>query len=138
MKPVFQQIIDQQRGDCIRACVATLLNLEPEDVPNFAEAPSGYSWIECANHWLAERGLALFQTTWLEDRYASWFALNDVYCIFSVPSQLFPEVSHAVVGRILNGDRGIQWEVVHDPNPGNKPYSSDTEISLVSFLIKSQ
>jgi len=37
VKKVHQTIIDTVRGDCERACVATILALPIEDVPNFSE-----------------------------------------------------------------------------------------------------
>jgi len=49
-------------GDCHRTCLAMLLDLEPEEVPNFAEqAPN--QWVEfhaLFEDWLSKRGLATF------------------------------------------------------------------------------
>lgn len=43
MTPVDQRVIDPIRGDCMRACLASLLNLDYELVPNLAaiEADGG-------------------------------------------------------------------------------------------------
>lgn len=138
MKPAFQQVIDRGKGDCLRACVASLLELEIDRVPNFVEAPAGISSIEFANQWLALRGLALFQAAGLDSNvYSNWFALKDVYCIFSVPSQRFEGISHAVVGRIFLSESGVTtWEIVHDPNPSNQPYPDSVDIKRVSFVVK--
>lgn len=62
MRPVFQTKfggVDAEpgeKGDCFAACVASILELPLEEVPNFCE--SDY-WHKDVNEWLAERGLAL-------------------------------------------------------------------------------
>ena len=37
MKKVYQRIVDPARGDCYKCCIASILGLEYEDVPNFIE-----------------------------------------------------------------------------------------------------
>lgn len=41
MKKVFQQIVDKDRGDCMRASVASILELPLEAVPNFTDLSTG-------------------------------------------------------------------------------------------------
>ncbi len=136
MKPVSQQIINPLNGDCLRACIASLLEFGIEKVPNFTDGlNAGYSGVEMANRWLDQYGLALFETDWLSG-HACWFALDNVHCIFSVPSQLFEGSTHAVVGRIWLNDGILSWAIVHDPNPKNKPYPIEADIKRVSFLVK--
>lgn len=46
-----------QYGDCLRACIATILDLEPETMPNFAEPPHE-TWLSRLRTWLATQGLS--------------------------------------------------------------------------------
>ena len=56
MKPVLQTVCDAERGNCLSACLASILELALEEVPNFAGARPGMFWIQ-VNHWLQKRGL---------------------------------------------------------------------------------
>jgi hypothetical protein len=40
MKKVFQRIVDEGKGDCMKCAIATLLNLDYEEVPHFLEFES--------------------------------------------------------------------------------------------------
>lgn len=37
MKKVYQRIIDPKKGDCFKCCIASLLELDYDEVPNFVE-----------------------------------------------------------------------------------------------------
>lgn len=143
MKPVFQKVVDSDKGDCMRACLASLLELDAEQIPNFTDAPEipGMSAQQKLNYWLAhdplvaEQGLALVKVP--NQGHLEIWMLPPILCMFSMPSQKFPGGSHAVVGKIYTTeDYLLKFEVVHDPNPGNQPYPSDLEPSYIDFLIK--
>ena len=58
MTPVDQRVLDHDPargrfGDCLRACVASVLELPYEAVPQFAVADD---WVERLQEWLAPRG----------------------------------------------------------------------------------
>lgn len=53
MRPVIQTIVDDGKGDCLRACICSLLDLSIDDVPNFAEM----GFFQGLDTWLASRGL---------------------------------------------------------------------------------
>lgn len=53
MTPVKQTIVDDIKGDCLRACVCSLLGLAIDQVPNFAEL----DFFTGLDSWLAARGL---------------------------------------------------------------------------------
>lgn len=50
MKPVMQTIFNFEKGDCMRACVASIFELDIEVVPNFHE-PSNFSFAENLTKW---------------------------------------------------------------------------------------
>lgn len=116
MIPIDQTIVDAGRGDCVRACVASILEVPITAVPNFSDAPEGlfhsvyratlhgYGWIVCdAAH---PKGVAL------------WYGRGiDGHFVASVPSRNIEGGTHAV---IINED-GL---VVHDPSP-HKNYQDE-------------
>lgn len=139
MRYVPQRIIDAKRGDCMTACIATLLGLPYEDVPTWVadafdrhDIHEGYPEMLA---WIRERGWHL--------RTISWRCLNDfrglegVLCIASVPSQKFPATAHAVIGtwRQVGIEPCYKFHVEYDPNPGNGPWPDFLEPWSVSFFI---
>ena len=122
MTPVNQTIVDPGRGDCHRAAIASLLNLEIEQVPHLRLFPDdrwhhvmcGFLW-GCGYDW---QGTGYPN----KHKYPVDYPNVDGYVIATVPSKEFNgkkdddgnEITHAVV---MNSD-GL---VVHDPQP-NKAY----------------
>lgn len=51
MKKVFQTIVDRGHGNCMQAAIASLFDLELEEVPNFIEYPN---WFEPIKKFLGE------------------------------------------------------------------------------------
>lgn len=43
MKRVYQKVFEKYRGDCMRATLASLLELELEEVPDFPKSPEWHS-----------------------------------------------------------------------------------------------
>lgn len=142
MRPVYQSVIHQDHGDCLRACIASLLDLD--SVPNFAASPSPSTALA---EWLADHGLGYVQMSPWHKKGGSAFSAPDlldwtylvgVHAVASVPSQRFEGRSHAVVVAWSPGDMegSVKLEVVHDPNPSNAPYDlGTTQISFLSFLV---
>lgn len=47
-------------GDCLRACIATVMDLDTEQVPHFADmAATGQEALASARRWLASRGFTV-------------------------------------------------------------------------------
>ena len=59
MKPEMCRIKDDpennQSGDCVRACIASLLELDAENVPHFFAEPDGLKANQDMQFWLANR-----------------------------------------------------------------------------------
>jgi len=100
MKPVYQTEFGQGKGNCLSAAIASLLEIDINEVPNFASYGDLF-WVKCSE-WMEERNMAR--------------AKIDAGGIKPVGYHLMTVVSprgnfhHALVG--LNG------EPVHDPYPG--------------------
>jgi hypothetical protein len=140
MKPVYQKVFDAGKGDCWRACIASVLELDVDSVPNFvgdSDHSKGIIAEDLAKKWLAERGLFIIEV-FLYDREwdlaIHWHYLLNSFCIMSVPSQRFPGGSHAVVGQFVRESGGTELRIVHDPNPANEPYPEDVPIKRLQFL----
>lgn len=138
MRPVNQTIVDRELSDCLRACVASLLEVPIEVVPNFHQesvASKKGDGFTMANRWLKTMGLGLLQVDWKSGN-VNWSDLSNIFCIFTVPSQRFPESLHNVIGKGYRiGEYVNRWEVAHDPNPANKPYKVD-EVLRAAFIVQ--
>lgn len=59
MKPVHQTNFQRGTGNCFAACLASILEMPLEEVPNFCHEGSdadGSTWLERTARWLEERG----------------------------------------------------------------------------------
>lgn len=113
MIPIDQSVVDAGRGDCQRAVVASLLELELEQVPNFIlfgdtvwfEVYNAFVW---ALGWQYEgcqepgNGRDLLE----EDSINGFFDAT-------VDSKTLPGKTHAVV-------IDLTGTIVHDPNPNKR------------------
>ena len=114
MTPVNQTIVDADSGDCTRACLASILDLPIEAVPNFIMFKVG--WFNVFWAFLRVLGYEYCGTGWVKSKerphghILSKSPNIQGYVIASVPSKTFPNVGHSVVINL----KGI---VVHDPNP---------------------
>jgi hypothetical protein len=148
MTPVFQRIVDPNRGDCHRAAIASVLDLTIDEVPENTTSA------HVEERFLSERGLcAIHLDQWRLRPHSNpemlhgrpWDARELVRFDFaegaialaSVPSQRFPGGWHAIVVRFaLQPEGWVRVECVHDPNRENAPYDMDiTEIRSLTFYF---
>lgn len=108
-----------QFGDCFRACVASILELDPVSVPHFLFDGSQQAWKGRANKFLASHGLGLLVllvNEYVEEVLDEW---PDAFHILSGRSPRHPDFYHAVVAR--NG------RVIHDPHPSRAGILAPTD-----------
>lgn len=136
MKPVFQAIISNVNGDCVRACVATITGLPVGTMPNFMDFEN-IGFDDHLGLWLNRHGFAVIET--YKDRAPrdyNWLGLRGMVAMASVPSQMFEGSSHAIVvgwrDHPEHQGSALEVYVAHDPNPNNAPYE-DVE-RLISGL----
>lgn len=110
MMRVLQTKFGEAEGNCFPACVASVLELPLETIPNFIEQEkeTGNHWFWLCNQWLEQLNLALVhleipdaKTLYNAKKWALGYHLAGV----TSPRNL----KHSVV--IKNG------KVVHDPHP---------------------
>lgn len=101
-------------GNCFAACLATLLGLDMQEVPE-------------ANEWLRQRGLALVVVD-VKDK--PFYRLPPgVPVILGGVSPRNPEWSHAVVG--MSADDGWNYDILHDPHPSRDGIGALQDVSLL-------
>lgn len=110
MRTVFQTIMDANRGDCHRAAVASLLDLDISQVPHFRLFPEDM-WHEVFHGFLWGCGFD-WEGTGYPDKHGSpaEYSHIDGFVVATVPSKTFEGKSHAVV-------MNLKGMVAHDPNP---------------------
>jgi hypothetical protein len=138
MKPVYQRIIDAGKGDCFAACLASILELPLESVPNFRalETPEA-DMNKLAREWLKENyNLSLVciyngKEIISGEDFRVIGGLVGTPCIGTVISPNFENAQHAVVGQI--DKHGMNFELLHDPNPNGKEIK--TRPLFLQFLV---
>ncbi|MCD9188274.1 MAG: hypothetical protein LUM44_17795 [Pyrinomonadaceae bacterium] len=120
MKKVYQTDFTNVTGNCLAACVASILECELDDVPNFVTFPNWKE--EYIRFWESKNRVPVFFHSLSDDGLLRAFERLPFtgYCIVAVQSFLHPENLHAVVGFFENK----LLKVVHDPNPANKNKTS--------------
>lgn len=108
MKPVFQTLPNPEGvGNCLQACIASILELSLEQVPHFALWYDSPDWHEKMNDWLMQTA--------------------GIYAITVAANSMYLEKTYGYA--LLNGlsERGVMHSVVmkdgvmvHDPYPNGK------------------
>ena len=98
MKPVYQTIVEAGNGNCMAACLASILELEIEDMPNY----HGLHWFQAWQEFLLGHGYQLV--------------------IMEIIEGVAPKGYHLISGKSVRGDWnhvvvGRDGVLVHDPNP---------------------
>lgn len=103
MKPVWQTIFGKGEGNCLPACIASVLELELEAVPNFCALYKSY-WQEELNKWLHRYGLGALTVAFPGDS-----PITKGWCLAGGPCG--PEgVMHSVVMKDM--------KMIHNPHRG--------------------
>lgn len=112
MIPVFQTIVDKDNGDCMRACIASLLEFDINQVPNFTLfKPEFQNYIFTTYMYILGwnyTGFMKYQTNDISELLKE-DSINRFFYT-SVKSKLYKDRWHAVI-MDMNGI------IVHDPNP---------------------
>ena len=137
LKPVDQTETDPGRGNCLTACLASIMDLGIDEVPYFRVYDD---WWELLQEWLRGHGLFAIRVSACPDEV---FPTPDVHCILTGlsprnsvivtdpdPTKPSPIVQHSVVGIW----RGKDTCMVHDPHPDRTGLAGP--VDFVTFLGK--
>lgn len=127
MKPVMQTSTDRDTGDCLRACMASLMDLPLEAVPDLSpaatgprgKAPSAEDQDELLFEWLDSRrlrGISVYFKNNVPIENVRIDDENGEHFLVWGPSKHYGDRNHTVVAHCRHG----QIEVAHDPHP-DKP-----------------
>ncbi len=110
---------EEEQGNCMAACLASLFELELSEVPDFAGKIVNGKWYVILNVWLAKRNLEL-------SFYPAKGTVPPMqgYYMLAVKSTTLknPDDGHMVIAQ--NG------QVVHDPNPNAKAVGEKEDLWL--------
>lgn len=133
MIPVTQRIVrdpgpgrpSEERGDCLRATVASIMERDLDDVPHFCdtglERPGNKRvWAYALMGWFFANGVIMDHREVLDDQALPHSGIPG-YCILSGPGPR--GVRHSVVG--------YQGHIVHDPHPSHEGLVSVDEIEIL-------
>ena len=119
MIPVKQTISNFVNGNCMQACVASIMEVPLETIPNFM--CDGEEFYERnLNAWLKYQNFITIDV--VIDKYNTGM-LKDCYVIATGESPRSPDLNHAVV--YYNG------KMVHDPHPDNTGIIGDPKMYTV-------
>ncbi len=144
MKPIDQRRIDAGHGDCMTACLASLLELPYEDVPLFREieADGEKPWFSVLHDFLQKRGYEFhgtFTHSYLSTEGRKYQPFDElrksskgVNGIFQAggPSPRFPGVGHAV---LIDG----YGNLVHDPHPSRQGVIVIEDVWMIEPILES-
>src|SRR5574343_138542 len=134
MRPAYQQVLhgDGTVGDCFRACLASILEVDTNQVPHFVEMYRE-RWADECRMWLKDNhnlGMTTIHLHGLDD-YIVFQATGGTECIASIPSPNFPGLTHAVVAEVASA--GLSLRFKFDPNPKGKPCADEGGYFLDEF-----
>lgn len=114
MRPVAQLIDSAVSGDCFRACVASILEIDPLTLPNISDKAEigDRDWMRVMNGAIAKYNLALVIPS-----NGTHFTEMPFY-ISAIQSPRYEGSTHAVVvGYDEKRDGMSSWYVAWDPSP---------------------
>jgi hypothetical protein len=113
MIPVDQTKFGMPAGNCLAACVASILECPLADVPDLWEAEqAGKNWLRVLNQWLADRyGLWYFTADPRrpDSGFTAWWSPGGHYVMGGQSPRPECTAGHACVAKDGN--------IVHDPHP---------------------
>lgn len=132
MTPYNQLVLhdpeNNQYGDCQRACIASLLDIAPVQIPHFHESGDPLKFRKSLNGYLATMGLIHITTEPFNFRQGQFRGMAN--CYHMIYGQTVRGTRHAVVA--LNG------EIIHDPHPSKAGLIEDCDggVREFAFLAK--
>jgi hypothetical protein len=129
MTPIDQIVFEDGKGDCLRACVASITHIPLLDIPNFAD---DNSYVFGAIAFLQQRGYRTLRIDLAAGPVRKEYISCPEYCVVMGASpRATPEKrkGHAVVGRA----NGWSFRIDHDPHPSRAGLDGDPEAALFIF-----
>ena len=115
MIPVTQKIVSPVNGDCLRAAMASLFDVELEDAPDFQSASGAHERGKMIQTFVESQKGGKYRYLGQdianhESLMKLWLRNVEGFAVAIVPSKNFEAVYHAVI-------MDMTGQVVHDPTP---------------------
>jgi len=124
MKKVDQIVFEKGKGDCLRACLATILEFDINEMPNFWErTQNGEKFFNLVDNWLIKHFSLKLLTVRISEEEINSYTEN-VLCIAVGKSSR--GVNHAVVW--------FDNEIFHDPHPSKSGLVSNIPDYFIFFI----
>ena len=120
MKKVYQTKFGEDEGNCMAACIASILELDINEIPMLKDDADG-SYAKKLNDFLKTRECCYVEYETGEPA-VNWWVLNSGYSIISGDSPR---------GNCLHAVVGYKGCMVHDPHPDNQMLKN---IQTVGFI----
>jgi len=137
MKPVNQNAFTDGTGNCFSACLASILELSIDEVPNFVKDSKGqtFKMWDAVAKWINTKGYGIIHIpTKLSNCF--FIGMDGCWAIGTVDSQNIPDVDHGVVIGWKKSGRWSNVYIAHDVNPNNKQIYKFDDIKAIELLIK--
>lgn len=108
MRPIAQTVTEAGKGNCLAACIASILEVPIESIPDL-RCGSDHAALEA---FLATHGMSPVWL-WCTKLASSYVGYVPIHCILIGGSPRRAGIRHAVVG-VPNG---YGYQIVHDPHP---------------------
>lgn len=118
----------QEHQNCLNAAIASILELDLNEVPEFNLIEDHAAWWRAAQDWLKRLGFQMFLLH-LNEHTAHAPLYEDIPAI--LVGKNHKGILHAVVGCARNKGNKIDYMIHHDPADGNGIESVDSIIYLV-------
>lgn len=137
---VRQTIFERGKGNCLSACLASVLELPIEEVPSFCNEGEEGSWLLRMGAWLRTHGLGFVNVPWNSEMGALPFNCHPIVMGTTTRS----EEHHAVVGCVeigntepteVDGISRTAWRIIYlwDPHPSGNGLD---EIESLLFIVR--
>jgi hypothetical protein len=133
MIPVTQTLFGKAEGNCLAACVASILELDLADVPTICADQSDGSWLRKLADWLAEQGMCAVHASFVDGDPGVVPAPEDLATMrawMKLRRIGFAIVSGYTTRGLSHSTVWFDGEIVHDPHP-----SKDPLINVVDMVV---
>jgi hypothetical protein len=132
LKPVLQTKFGKPEGNCFAACIASILECDLADLPDFADKPADENWLAWFNALLAPKGFGIFHSEASAEKPLNVYIPLGTHFIVAGPGKR--GIQHCVIMKSNGGEQGFGDDFVHDPYPGGAGLASVSSICLVVKL----
>jgi hypothetical protein len=122
MKPVDQTLFGDKIGNCYQACIASILEVPIEKVPNIHEHEEG-PWVDIINRFLEPYAMMILPG--IKAVWPFWIPENTYHIIGGKSPR--GEFGHAVVG--------LCRKIIHDPHPSRAGLAGNHDDWHYDFLL---